>query len=115
LKRDALQGIPNSFPQRDYEIEVECLEFTCLCPQKPEAPDFASFKISYVPDQVLVELKSLKLYLVSYRNDEIYHEAATNQILEDLVAACQPRRMKIVGYWNIRGGIRTTVTAEYSK
>jgi 7-cyano-7-deazaguanine reductase len=115
LKRDALQGILNPFPERDYEIEVECLEFTCLCPQRQDQPDFASFKISYVPDQVLIELKSLKLYLVSYRNDEIYHEAATNQILEDLVATCQPRRMKIVGYWNIRGGIRTTVTAEYSK
>ena len=115
MKRGTLQTIVNQFPGRDYEIEVECPEFTCLCPQKPDQPDFATLKISYVPDQALIELKSLKLYLVSYRNDEIYHEAATNQILEDLVAACQPRRMKIVGHWNIRGGIRTIITAEYVK
>lgn len=113
MKREILQTIPNLFPQRDYEIEVGSTEFTCLCPKRPDQPDFATFKITYVPDQALIELKSLKFYLVSYRNDEIYHEAATNQILEDLVAVCQPRRMKIVGDWNIRGGIRTTVTAEY--
>ena len=113
LKREILQSIANQYPERDYEIVVECLEFTCLCPQKPDQPDFATFQISYVPNQLLIELKSLKLYLVSYRNDEIYHEAATNRILEDLVAAGQPRWMKIVGYWNVRGGMRTTVIAEY--
>lgn len=115
VKRELLQTIANQFPQRDYQIEVECLEFTCLCPQRPDQPDFATFKISYVPDQALIELKSLKLYLVSYRNEEIYHEAATNQILEDLVAVSRPRGMKVLGYWNIRGGIRTTVTAEYPR
>jgi 7-cyano-7-deazaguanine reductase len=114
-RRGPLETIPNPFPERDYEIEVECTEFTCLCPEKPDQPDFATFKILYVPDRSLIELKSLKLYLTSYRNREIYHEAATNQILEDLVAACQPRRMTIVGNWNIRGGIRTRVTAEYRK
>ena len=115
MKREILQTIPNRYPERDYEIEVECLEFTCLCPQRPDQPDFATFRITYVPDHTLIELKSLKLYLMSFRNDEIYHEAATNQILEDLVAASQPRRMEIVGYWNIRGGIRTAVTAQYEK
>lgn len=115
MKPEILQTISNPFPQRDYEIEVECAEFTCLCPQRPDQPDFATFKITYVPDRTLIELKSLKFYLVSYRNDEIYHEAATNQVLEDLVAACHPRRMRIVGNWNIRGGIRTTVTVEYAR
>lgn len=113
MKQEILQIIANEYPERDYEIEVECPEFTCLCPQRPDQPDFATFKISYVPDQALIELKSLKLYLGRFRNEEIYHEAATNQILEDLVAVSRPRRMKVVGYWNIRGGIRTTVTAEY--
>ena len=113
MERQILQTIPNQFPGRDYEIEVECIEFTCLCPQKPDQPDFATLKITYVPDRLLVELKSLKVYLMSYRNQEIYHEAATNQILEDLVAVSRPRRMRVVGYWNIRGGIRTTVTADY--
>ena len=115
LKREILKTIANEYPGRDYELEVECTEFTCLCPERPDQPDFATFRISYVTDQALIELKSLKLYLVSYRNDEIYHETATNQILEDLVAACRPRRMKIVGCWNIRGGIRTTVTVEYAR
>jgi 7-cyano-7-deazaguanine reductase len=113
VERQILQTIPNQFPGRDYEIEVECTEFTCLCPQRPDQPDFATLKITYVPDRLLVELKSLKVYLVSYRNQEIYHEASTNQILEDLVAVSRPRRMRVVGYWNIRGGIRTTVTADY--
>ena len=113
VKREILQTIANEHTERDYEIEVECLEFTCLCPQRPDQPDFATFKITYVPNQTLIELKSLKLYLMSFRNDEIYHEAATNEILEDLVAAGQPRRMRVVGYWNIRGGIRTTVTVQY--
>jgi 7-cyano-7-deazaguanine reductase len=115
VKREMLQTIANHHPERDYEIEMECLEFTCLCPKRPDQPDFATITITYVPDESLIELKSLKLYLVSYRSDEIYHEAATNQILEDLAAACLPRRMRIVGHWSIRGGIRTTVTAQYEK
>ena len=109
-----LKTFPNPKPGRDYEISFECPEFTCLCPMTGQ-PDFATIRIRYVPADLCVELKSLKLYLMSFRNDEIYHEAATNEILEDLVAASQPRRMRVVGYWNIRGGIRTTVTAQYER
>lgn len=102
----------NPFPGRDYTIEMDCPEFTCLCP-KTGQPDFATLYISYVPDKLCLELKSLKLYLVSYRNEGGFHEKVTNIILDDLVSACRPRSMKIVADFNVRGGIHTMVTVEH--
>ena len=107
-----IETFPNPVPERDYTIEMECPEFTCLCP-KTGQPDFAVLHISYVPDKLCLELKSLKVYLVSYRNEGGFHEKVTNIILDDLVSACHPRRMKIVGEFNVRGGIHTKVTVEH--
>ena len=107
-----LQTFPNPRPGRDYEINFSCPEFTCVCPMTGQ-PDFAEIRISYVPLELCVELKSLKLYLWSYREEGTFHEAVTNQILDDLVAALQPKRMVVEGDFNIRGGIHTTVTAHY--
>ena len=104
---------PNPHPERDYEIHMECPEFTCLCP-KTGQPDFAEIDILYTPDRKCLELKSLKLYLWSYRNEGAFHEAVTNKILDDLVAACKPRWMQVMGDFNVRGGIHTTVRVEYS-
>ena len=114
MKKEGLQieTFPNPFPERDYTIDMECPEFTCLCP-KTGQPDFATLYISYIPEKLCIELKSLKLYLVSYRNEGGFHEKLTNIILDDLVSACQPRVMKIVGDFNVRGGIHTTVTVEH--
>lgn len=109
-----LETFQNPSPQRDYEIHMECPEFTCLCPRTGQ-PDFAKIDIKYVPDRLCVELKSLKLYLWSYRNQGAFHEAVTNKILEDLVAACKPRSMKVAADFYVRGGIHTTVTAEHSR
>lgn len=109
-----LQTFPNPKPERDYRINLECPEFTCLCPMTGQ-PDFATIRIEYVPDQLCLELKSLKLYLWSFRQEGAFHEAVTNRILDDLVAACQPRRMTVVGDFYVRGGIHTVVTAEYEK
>jgi 7-cyano-7-deazaguanine reductase len=108
-----LDTFPNPRPERDYEIHMECPEFTCICPRTGQ-PDFASIRIAYVPDQICVELKSLKLYLWSYRNEGAFHEAVINQILDDLVQACRPRRMTVTGDFNVRGGIHTTVTASHA-
>ena len=115
MKKEVLQieTFPNPFPERDYTIDMECPEFTCLCP-KTGQPDFATLYISYIPEKLCIELKSLKLYLVSYRNEGGFHENLTNVILDDLVAACRPRWMKIVGDFNVRGGIHTTVTVEHT-
>ena len=107
-----LESFANPAPDRDYEIAFDCPEFTCLCPMTGQ-PDFAHLSISYVPDRLCVELKSLKLYLWSYRNEGAFHEAVTNQILNDLVAATQPRRMRVTGVFNVRGGITTTVVATH--
>ena len=107
-----IETFPNPVPERDYTIEMECPEFTCLCP-KTGQPDFAILHISYVPDKLCLELKSLKIYLVSYRNEGGFHEKVTNVILDDLVAACRPRKMKIIGEFNVSGGIHTTVTVEH--
>lgn len=103
---------PNS--DRDYEIDMECPEFTCLCP-KTGQPDFATIRINYIPDEFCVELKSLKLYLWSYRNEGAFHEAVTNKILDDLVKACSPRHMSVEADFYVRGGIHTVITANYSK
>ena len=109
-----LETFPNPNPERDYEIAFECPEFTCLCPRTGQ-PDFATIRIRYVPDARCVELKSLKLYLWSYRNEGVFHEAVTNQILDDLVKACEPRRMTVVGDFYVRGGIHTVITATHGK
>jgi 7-cyano-7-deazaguanine reductase len=107
-----LEKFPNPNPERDYEISFECPEFTCLCPRTGQ-PDFATIRIRYVPDKYCVELKSLKLYLWSFRDEGHFHEAVTNRILDDLVKATQPRRMTVVGDFYVRGGIHTVVTATY--
>ena len=110
----SLETFPNPRPERDYEIEIRCPEFTSLCP-KTGLPDFGEIVIRYVPDRTCIELKALKYYLIDYRNQGIFYEAATNRILDDLVAACQPRRMSVTGAFSVRGGITTRVTAEYAK
>jgi 7-cyano-7-deazaguanine reductase len=109
-----LETFPNPAPERDYEIAFDCPEFTCLCP-KTGQPDFAHFKIRYVPDRLCVELKSLKLYLWSFRDEGHFHEAVTNRILDDLVRATSPRDMVVEGNFFVRGGITTVVTARYQK
>jgi 7-cyano-7-deazaguanine reductase len=108
-----LETFPNPNPGRDYEIRFDCPEFTCLCPMTGQ-PDFATIRIRYVPARRCVELKSLKLYLWSYRNAGAFHEAVTNRILDDLVAALAPRRMTVEGDFFVRGGIHTTVVAEHA-
>jgi 7-cyano-7-deazaguanine reductase len=107
-----LETFPNPRVERDYEIKMECPEFTCVCPRTGQ-PDFATIRISYVPDKLCVELKSLKLYLWSYRDEGAFHEAVINKILDDLVQACRPRKMTVVGDFNVRGGIHTVISAEY--
>ena len=109
-----IDTFPNPHPDRDYVVTFDAPEFTCLCPLTGQ-PDFAHFVIDYTPDELCVELKSLKLYLWSYRDEGAFHEDVTNRILDDVVAATDPRWAKIVGDWNIRGGIRTIVTAEHNK
>jgi 7-cyano-7-deazaguanine reductase len=105
-----LETFPNPNPERDYVIEFECPEFTCLCPRTGQ-PDFATIRVRYVPGRLCVELKSFKLYLWSYRNEGAFHEAVVNQILDDFARVCEPRYAQVVGDFNIRGGIHTTVTA----
>ncbi len=109
-----LETFPNPKPGREYEIEFECPEFTCLCPRTGQ-PDFATIRIHYVPDQTCVELKSLKLYLWSFRDQGAFHEAVVNRILDDLVAALSPRRIRVEGDFLVRGGIHTTVRASHEK
>jgi len=107
-----LETFPNPRPGRDYEIRFDCPEFTCLCP-KTGQPDFATIRIRYVPDKQCVELKSLKLYLWSFRTEGHFHEDVTNRILDDLVAATSPRRMSVEGDFLVRGGIHTVVVVEH--
>lgn len=107
-----LETFANPCPGRDYEIAMECPEFTCVCPRTGQ-PDFATIRIRYVPAELCVELKSLKLYLWSYRNEGAFHEAVVNRILDDLVQAVRPKMMTVVGDFNVRGGIHTTVSASH--
>jgi len=107
-----LETFPNPAPEREYTIHFSIPEFTCLCP-KTGQPDFATLEIDYVPDQRCVELKSLKLYVWSYRDEGAFHEAVTHRILGDLVAAAAPRFLRVRGVFNVRGGIYTTVVAEH--
>ncbi|MCU0242250.1 MAG: preQ(1) synthase [Vicinamibacteria bacterium] len=107
-----LETFPNRHPGRDYVVEIVCPEFTAVCP-KTGQPDFGTIRISYVPDRVCLELKSLKLYLCAFRNEGIFYEHVTNRILDELVAAVRPRRMTVEGDFNVRGGIATIVRATY--
>lgn len=107
-----LETFPNPTPERDYTIRMRIPEFTCLCPITGQ-PDFAALQLEYVPDRRCVELKSLKLYIWSYRNEGAFHEAVTNRMLNDLVAACEPRFMRLTAEFYVRGGIYTTVVAEH--
>lgn len=109
-----LETFPNPKPQRDYEIFFDAPEFTCVCPLTGQ-PDFAHIKVRYVPDETCIELKSFKLYLWSYRDEGAFHEAVTNKICDDIVAAINPRFLEVVGDFNVRGGIRTVVTATHKK
>ncbi len=106
------EPVPNHNPERDYVIRVRAPEFTCLCPRTGQ-PDFATIEIDYTPDRTIVELKSLKLYLQSYRNQGTFHEAVTNKILDDLIECLRPRWMEVRGVFGVRGGISTTVVAAH--
>ena len=109
-----LQTFPNPAPDRDYEIAFDVPEFTCLCPLTGQ-PDFARIKIRYVPDQLCVELKSLKLYMWSYRNEGAFHEKVTNTIADDLIKALKPRKLTVEGDFFVRGGIGTVITVTHEK
>ena len=114
LPSKTIETFPNPNPERDYRVHIEVPEFTCLCPLTGQ-PDFATFTIDYIPDKRNVELKSLKLYMWSYRDEGAFHEAVTNRILGDLAEATKPRFMRVTAKWYVRGGIFTTVVAEHRK
>ena len=114
-QKELLIAMPNPYPDREYEEEMVTSEFTTLCPLNPGQPDYATLTVKYVPDKEIIELKSLKFYLASYRMVEIFYEEATNRILDDLVKTVKPRRMEILTEWNTRGGIGTKVTASYNR
>ena len=109
-----LETFPNPHPERDYTIDITCPEFTCLCPRTGQ-PDFAVIRLCYTPGELCLELKALKLYFWSFRDEGAFHEAVVNRILDDLVAACRPRRMTVTGDFNVRGGLHTVVTASYGE
>ena len=112
MSSPTIETFPNPHPGREYRIAISCPEFTSVCP-KTGLPDFGEIRITYVPAGRCIELKSLKYYLIEFRNRGIFYEHVTNQILDDLVDTIQPRRMTVVGDFSVRGGIKTTVTAEY--
>jgi 7-cyano-7-deazaguanine reductase len=112
--RKRLQTFRNPSPKRDYRIHLEIPEFTCLCPMTGQ-PDFATLTLDYVPDRLCVELKSLKLYIWSYRDQGAFHEAVTNRIFDDLVAALRPRCLRLAARFNVRGGIHTSVIVEHRR
>jgi len=114
IKANRLEPWPNPHPERDYVVHFEIPEFTCLCPRSG-FPDFATIVIDYVPDQSVVELKSLKLYINGYRDRQISHESATNVLLNDLVALLSPRWMRVVGDYTVRGNIKTIIFAEHAQ
>src|SRR5437016_3113205 len=109
-----LETFPNPTPRRDYRIHMEIPEFTCLCP-KTSQPDFATLVLDYVPDKLCVELRSLKLYIWSFRNEGVFHEAVTNRILDDVVKLLSPRYLRLAARFFVRGGIFTSVVAEHRK
>ena len=109
MRSTNIEVIKNKYSQKDYTVNIEFPEFTCVCP-RTGLPDFATIKIEYIPDKLIVELKSLKLYFTAYRNVGTFHESAVNKILDDFVSACEPRSAKVVGEFNVRGGIKTSVS-----
>ena len=111
---EELELFDNPNPEKDYTIHIDIPEFTCLCP-KTGQPDFATLELAYVPDQHCVELKALKMYVWSFRDKGAFHEAVTNKIVDDLVAACQPRYLRLTSDFNVRGGIYTKVVSDYRK
>lgn len=112
LNTPAIDSWQNQYRDRDYLIKLDCPEFTCLCP-KTGLPDFATIRMRYIPDKLCLELKSLKMYLIFFRNIGIFHEHLVNKLLDDMVRSCRPRWMKVMGEINVRGGIATTAEAEY--
>ena len=114
MSKSVLETFPNPTRERNYEIGIRCPEFTSVCP-KTGMPDFGEIRITYIPDEHCLELKALKLYLIEFRNRGIFYEQATNEILDDLVEACEPRQMTVVGNFSVRGGISTQVTTDYVK
>lgn len=114
MSREILETFSNPNPERDYSIQHIAPEFTSLCP-KTGQPDFAEITLTYIPDSLCIELKSLKLYYNSFRNEGIFYEGIVNRLLDDIVAVCSPRYAEIVGEFNVRGGITSVITAEYSK
>ncbi len=114
LKTPIIEVWENKYPDRDYVVEMTIPEFTCICP-KTGLPDFATLKVNYRPTQTCIELKSFKMYIIFYRSLGIFHEHFVNKILDDIVKACSPRWIKVEGIMNARGGIQTTVMAEYPK
>ena len=113
LKTPRIEIWKNQYPDRDYIIKIDVPEFTCICP-KTKLPDFAMITIRYIPDEFCIELKSLKYYEIFFRDVGIFHENVVNKFLDDLVRACKPRWMEVTGEFNARGGIKTTVKAEYN-
>ena len=109
---EILETFENQYPGRGYEIDISCPEFTCICP-KTGQPDFATINLKYVPDKLCIELKSLKLYMFSYRDEGAFHEHVTNKILDHIVEACSHIRAQVTGDFNVRGGIKTIVKANY--
>ncbi len=114
ILKSKLTAVENQYPHRNYEISITLPEFTCLCPISGY-PDFATMRVKYIPDKYILELKSVKLYINKFRDMEMFHESAVNKILEDLVEACRPRWMEVVGDFNPRGNVKTVVRAEYKK
>jgi 7-cyano-7-deazaguanine reductase len=114
IQEAKLTAVDNQYPHRDYEVSITLPEFTCLCPITG-FPDFATIHVKYIPDRLVLELKSVKLYINKYRDQSIFHEEVVNRILEDLVAVCQPRWMEVVGDFNPRGNVKTVVRAEHKK
>lgn len=114
IRNVQLTAVPNQYPNRDYEVSITLPEFTCLCPISGY-PDFATIHVKYIPDQSIVELKSLKLYINRFRDENHFHEAVINKILDDLVACIQPRWMEILGDFNPRGNVHTTVKVAYKQ
>ena len=114
-QKELLVALPNPSPQRDYEEVIVSSEFTTLCPLNPGQPDYATLTIKYTPDKSILELKSVKFYLTSYRMVEIFFEEATNRVLNDLADAIKPKNMEVVAEWNVRGGIGTVIAASYEK
>lgn len=112
---ELLVAMPNPYPDQEYEVQVISPEFTALCPVNPGQPDFATVTLKYIPAKFIIEFKSLKLYLTSYRTVTIFYEASTNLILQDLVGALKPKSMEVITEWNVRGGISTKIISVYNK